>query len=47
MDLLVFFTLAFSSPNVSLTYTFGELKAKVKKTIKSIENTDVVGGKPS
>lgn len=29
---------------VSLTYTFGELKAKVKKTSKSIQNTDVVGG---
>lgn len=29
---------------VSLSYTFGELKAKVKKTSKSIQNTDVVGG---
>lgn len=29
---------------VSLTYRFGELKAKVKKTSKSIQNTDVVGG---
>ena len=29
---------------VSLSYTFGELKAKVKKTSKSIHNTDVVGG---
>ena len=29
---------------VSLSYSFGELKAKVKKTSKSIQNTDVVGG---
>lgn len=29
---------------VSLTYTFGELKAKVKKTSRTIVNDDVVGG---
>lgn len=31
--------------SISLSYSFGDLKTKVQKATKSIENTDVVGGR--